>query len=130
MYLKTIWSVTNAYIGLSVSGARYFFNHITCIASSLASMSGRPSPPFSLGCVASIQFISGLLFSHVKDFICLIILWAMLFGISFAIARYKALDWIRAFRISSFSFNDRRANIFEPDSCKAWNRAGALIIAI
>jgi len=107
MYLKTIWSVTDAHISLSVNGARYFFSHITCIASSLASMSGRPSPLFSLGCVTSVQFINGLLSSHMKDFICLVILWTMFFGISFAVARYNALDWIRAFRISSLSFDNK-----------------------
>ena len=107
MYLKTIWSVTNAHIGLLVNEARYFFNHITCITSSLASMSGRPSPPFSLGYVTSIQFINGLLFFHIKDFICLVILWTMLFGISFAVVRYNVLDWIRAFKISFLPFDDR-----------------------
>ena len=31
----------------------------------------------------------------------------MLFGISFAVARYNALDWIRAFKINSLPFDDR-----------------------
>ena len=99
--------------------ARYFFSYITCIASSLASMSSRPSPLFSLGCVTSIQFISGLLSSHMKDFICLVILWTMFFGILLAVARYNVLDWIRAFKISSLPFDDRLvfAHFFSILSC-------------
>ena len=70
-------------------------------------MSGMLSPLFLLGSVVSLQFISGLLLSHRKDFIWVVILSIMSFDISFVIAKYIALDWIRAFRINFFPLVDR-----------------------
>ena len=94
VYLNTTLFVTNAHNGLSVMGARYFLNHITCITSNLASISGRLSSPLFLGSIVSVQFISGLLPSYIKDFIQLVILLAISFSISFAVARYTTLDQI------------------------------------
>ena len=107
MHLNTTWSIIYAHNGLFAIEARYFFSHIIYIASTLASISGRSSSPLLLGSVVSFQFISGFLPSHIKDFIWLVILWTTSLGISFAVVRYIALDWIKAFRTSSFPLVNR-----------------------
>ena len=73
--LKIIWSTTYAQSGLSFLGARYFFSHIICIVSILVSILGMFSPPISLGCDASFQFIVAFLSFHRKSFICFSILF-------------------------------------------------------